>query len=59
MKEKNWCYLVCSVKDDLPVAVCDTFLEVQNFLCCSSHTVAKSIKYKTPYKNLYVEKVLL
>lgn len=59
MKNKEYCYLVCSVIDDLPVAVCDTFSEVQDFLCCSSHTVAKSIKYRTPYKNLYVEKVLL
>lgn len=53
------CYLVCSVKDDLPVACCDNYEELMQFLDVSVTSVWRMIKHHTIVKGLYVEKILL
>ena len=59
MKKQEYCYLVCSVKDDLPVTYCDTYEELAQFLDVSFHTIWRMIKSHAIVKGLYVEKVLL
>lgn len=59
MKERNYCYLVCSVKDDLPVACLDTYEELGQFLDISVATTWRMIKNHTIVKGLYVEKIVL
>ena len=57
--KKDVCYLVCSVKDDLPVACCGTYEELAQFLDISFTTIWRMIKHRTIVRGLYVEKVLL
>ena len=57
--KRDVCYLVCSVKDDLPVTYCDTYKELSQYLEVTEPTVWRMIKYHTIVKGLYIEKVLL
>lgn len=57
--KRDICYLVCSVKDDLPVTYCDTYEELVQFLDVSISTIWRMIKYRTIVKGLYIEKVIL
>ena len=59
MKKQEYCYLVCSVKDDLPVTYCDTYKELAQFLEITEPTVCRMIKQRTIVKGLYIEKVML
>lgn len=59
MKQKEYCFLICSVKDDLPVAVCDTRQECCEFLDVCRSTQWKMEKHGHIVKGLYIEKVLL
>ena len=58
-KEKAFCYMLISVFDDLPLAVFDTFAEVQQYLGCSSSTLARMLRYGITYDYKTVEKILL
>ncbi len=57
--KKNYCYLVCSVKDDLPAACCDNYYQIMEFLDCCQLTVVRMVKNHTPHKGYYIEKVIL
>ena len=57
--KQDVCYLVCSVKDDLPVACLDTYEELAQFLDISFTTVWRMVKYRTIVRGQYIEKVLL
>lgn len=59
MKQKDKCYLVCSVKDDLPVACFDTIREVMEYLDVSYTMVWRSYRHGAIIRGLYVEQVLL
>ena len=60
MKErKDFCYLLCSTKDDLPLLVFDTYLQLMNYLDICQPSAWKMIKKGAIIKGCYVEKVLL
>ena len=59
MKKQEYCFLICSTKDDLPVAVCDTRQECCDFLGVCRTTQWKMEKCGYIVKGLYIEKVLL
>ena len=60
MKEREeYCYLLCSVKDDLPVLVCDTYNEIMEYLDIKRTTAWKMVKNHAIIKDCYVETVLL
>ena len=58
-KDKGYCYLVCSVKDDLPETVVDTPGEIADYLGCCRTSVWKMITQGAVINGCYVEKVLL
>ena len=53
------CYLVCSVKDDLPVACFDTRRECCEFLGVCRTTQWKMETQGAVVRGMYIEKVLL
>ena len=57
--KQDVCYLVCSAKDDLPVAHFDRFSDVAIYLDISQATLARALKDRRCVGGLYVEKVLL
>ena len=57
--KQDICFLVCSVKDDLPVACFDTRKECCEFLDIGRTTQWKMEKHHHIVKGLYIEKVLL
>lgn len=59
MKNKEFCYLLCSTKDDLPLLVCDGYNEIMEYLDIKRTTAWKMIKQGAIIKGCYVEKVLL
>ena len=60
MKEREgYCYLLCSVKDDLPVLVCDTYYEIMDYLDIQRTSAFKMIRKGAIIQGFYVEKVLL
>lgn len=58
-KDKGYCYLVCSVKDDLPVAVLDSYFQLMDYMDICQATAWKMIKNGAIVKGCYVERVLL
>lgn len=53
------CYLVCTVKDDLPVGCFDTKKEVMDFLEIKRTTFWKMETDHKIVRGMYVEKILL
>lgn len=59
MKEKSYCYMIISVRDDLPLGVFNTYAEALGYLGCSSRTFFNMLRHKTQYKGMCAEKILL
>ncbi len=59
MKKQQYCYLVCSVKDDLPVGCFDNYHQIMEFLDVCQVTVYRMYKEHIIVKGCYLEKVLL
>ena len=57
--KQDVCYLVCSVKDDLPVAHFERYSDVAIYLEISQATLTRMIKDRHCVRGLYVEKVYL
>lgn len=56
----TYCFMVISAKDDLPVGVFDTYLELSKFYDISVPTIWRAIKYHALVKGkYYIEKILL
>lgn len=61
MKKSTWtkhCYMVIDVETDLPMAVFDTYREVQEYLEVSSKTLARLLRGAS-YMGMTVEKIML
>lgn len=61
MKKSTWtkhCYMVIDVETDLPIAVLDTYREVQKYLEVSSRTLARLLQGAS-YMGMTVEKIML
>ena len=57
--KQEYCFLICTVKDDLPVACFDTRAECCEYLGIGRTTEWKMEKLGNIYLGYYIEKVLL